>query len=89
MTLTTPKRRRLVRGPVPHLRVLPVGRPVLPDLLTVAEVAERLRSTPQHIYALFGRGLASVKVGRKRLVTVEALQSFIEQNTQQEKHGGA
>jgi excisionase family DNA binding protein len=65
-----------------RLTVVPTGRPVLPDLLTVPEVAERLRCTPQHVYALFKRDLVSVKVGRNRVVSVEALADFIERNTQ-------
>jgi excisionase family DNA binding protein len=56
---------------------------MLPDLLTVPEVAERLRCTPQHVYALMKRDLVSVKVGRNRLVSVEALADFIQRNTQQ------
>lgn len=61
--------------------VQPVGRPQLPDLLTVPEVAERLRCSQQHVYALFKRDLVSVKVGRNRVVPVEALADFIARNT--------
>ena len=66
-----------------RLRVVSTGRPEIPDLMTVPEVAERLRCTPQHCYALMKRGeLASVKVGRNRVVSVAALADFIERNTQ-------
>jgi excisionase family DNA binding protein len=55
---------------------------VLPDLLTVDEVAARLRCSNAHVYALMKRDLVSVKVGRNRLVSVEALADFIARNTQ-------
>lgn len=71
------------RSPRPRrlLRAVPTGRPVLPDLMTVPEVAERLRCSETHVYALFKRDLASVKVGRNRLVSVEMLADFITRNT--------
>ena len=70
-----------------RLAVLPVGRPVLPDLLTPDEVAEKLRLPSRAaVYALCdpkkGGRLGSVKVGRSLLVPAQALADFIERNTQ-------
>ena len=74
------RKRRLLRRPA--VTSMPVGRPVMPGLMTVPEVAARLRCTPQHVFALISRGaLASVKVGRKRVISEGQLLAFIERNT--------
>lgn len=65
-----------------RLRVVPTGRPEIPDLLTTGEVADKLRCTPAHVHSLFKQGLVSVKVGSRRRVSVQALADFIERNTQ-------
>ena len=64
-------------------RTLPVGRPVIPELMTMREVADALRCTPQHCYALMRRGeIETVKVGRNRLVARTELAAFIARNTE-------
>lgn len=66
-----------------RLAAVPVGRPAFPDLLEVPEVAERLRCTPGHVYALMSRGqMGYVKVGRKRLITADELLGFIARNSE-------
>ena len=65
-----------------RLRVVPTGRPEIPDLLTVEEVADKLRCSTAHVHSLFSRGLVSVKVGSRRRVSVQALADFIERNTE-------
>lgn len=49
-------------------------------LLTIPEVAEQLRVGTTKVYELVKRGdLASVRIGRRRLVTPEQLQAYIDQ----------
>ena len=53
--------------------------PVAPTLLTVPETAETLRCGQTLVYQLIKDGrLASVKIGRRRLVRADAVQKFIE-----------
>ena len=83
MTDLRPARFKRRRTPANVTR-LSVARPAFPELLTPDEVAERLRCTRQHVYALTNRGdLGSVKVGRKRLVLASELLAFIERNTEE------
>lgn len=50
-----------------------------PTLLTVAETAELLRCGQTTVYQLIKDGrLASVKIGRRRLVRASAVAAFIE-----------
>ncbi|RIU41054.1 helix-turn-helix domain-containing protein [Mycobacteroides abscessus] len=50
-----------------------------PTLLTVAETAELLRCGQTMVYQLLKDGrLASVKIGRRRLVRAAAVETFIE-----------
>lgn len=72
--------------PTPIRRRIPAARPVLPDFLTVGEVATRLRASTQHVYALMERGeIAYVKSGRRRLITVQALREYVARNTSEFK----
>lgn len=53
---------------------------VVQQLLTVPEVAERLRISPSGVWRLFGEGerdLRSVKVGGSRRVTVDQLNAYV------------
>lgn len=48
------------------------------DVLKVAEVAERLRTTDKLVYRLIERGdLRAVKLGRHKRVTERALEDFL------------
>ncbi len=47
-------------------------------LMTIPEVATALRINKSYLYALLNAGaLRSVRLGRRRLITREALQQFI------------
>jgi excisionase family DNA binding protein len=49
-----------------------------PVLMTIPEVASALRINKSYLYALLSAGaLRSVRLGRRRLITREALQRFI------------
>lgn len=53
------------------------------ELLTVKEACERLRISPWSFYQLVQRReIKTVKIGRRRLVTVAALEAFIEQRSE-------
>jgi excisionase family DNA binding protein len=53
----------------------------LPDLLTVAEVAAALRTTPKAVYAMAERGLLPgvVRLGRRLLVDRKHLLRFVDE----------
>ena len=56
----------------------PAESPPTPTLLTVAETAELLRCGQTLVYAMLSDGrLASVKIGRRRLVKSADVQRFI------------
>jgi len=51
-----------------------------PELMTVGEVAERLRIGRTRVHAFIGDGsLRSLKIGSSRRVSVEALEEFVRQ----------
>ena len=63
-------------------RVEPLGEHRLPALLTVAEVAEALRTTKKATYAMVERGqLPVVRIGRRVLVPEEALIDWLRQKS--------
>lgn len=48
-------------------------------LFNVPEVAEALRVHTSHVYRMLDSGeLSSIKIGKRRLVRVEAIDAFIE-----------
>lgn len=57
--------------------------PALPSLLlTVAEVAELLRTTPKGIYCMIGRGqLPVTRIGRRVLVRRDMLERALDERT--------
>ena len=58
-------------------------------MLTCAEAAERLRIKTHTLYDWLRAGkLEYVQVGSKKMLTEEALEKFITQNTVKEKRGG-
>jgi excisionase family DNA binding protein len=74
---------RLLR-PRKRVKSIPVGRPVMPELMTVAQVAMRLHTSPDQIHTLCRSGaMASVMVGRKRWISEAQFLAFIEKHTQE------
>ena len=65
------------------IRALPVGRPMLPDLLTPDEVAERLRVGRRRVTEMCSRGqIAAIKLGSKEWrIPVAALAAYLEAHT--------
>ncbi len=61
----------------------PTAEPVAPKLmLTVEEACEALRVSRSGLFVLLGSGeLHSTKIGRRRLVPVASLQSYVERIT--------
>ena len=58
-------------------------RPALPLLLTVAETATLLRTTPKAVYAMVERGMLPgvTRLGRRVLVRSADLLDFLDHNT--------
>lgn len=53
------------------------------DIMTPAQVAERLQITERTVYKYLSNGeLEAVKIGRVWRITEEQLQAFIRKNTQ-------
>lgn len=74
---------RLLR-PRKRVKSIPVGRPVMPELMTVAQVAMRLHASTDHVNALCRKGeMASVLVGRKRWISETQFLAFIAKHTQE------
>jgi excisionase family DNA binding protein len=66
------------------INIDPTTPPDTPALLTLAEVAERLRITERLAYQLtYQRRLPSVKVGRYVRVPASALAEFVNAQTRQ------
>ncbi|KXO93745.1 hypothetical protein AXK58_14330 [Tsukamurella tyrosinosolvens] len=51
-------------------------------MLTAQEVAERLHLSKGHVYSLVRQGeVASVKIGRRVLISEDALEEFLDRST--------
>jgi excisionase family DNA binding protein len=63
-----------------------VSRP-WPPLLTVAEVAELLRTSPKAVYAMAERGQLPglTRIGRRLLVSGDALKAFLEESRERSR----
>jgi len=59
----------------------PAGSDVTPLAYTTTEAAEALRVSRAHVYSLIERGeLRSIKLGKSRRITAEALAELIAQS---------
>ncbi|CAJ1505640.1 helix-turn-helix domain-containing protein [[Mycobacterium] burgundiense] len=76
---TNPELAEAIAALVAATQASPAEQPPAPTLLTVAETAETLRCGQTLVYAMLKDGrLASVKVGRRRLVRANDVARFIE-----------